>query len=64
MFRGPCNNITMIRKIKNFICSLFNIKQCACPEQDEHLMLYETPNHCDEHPKYKHRCLKCQEAIK
>jgi len=54
----------MIRKIKNFICSLFNIKQCACPEQDEHLILYEKPNHCDEHPKYKHRCLKCQEAVK
>ena len=65
MLRGPCNNITMIRKIKNFICSLFNIKQCACPEEDEHLTLYVTPSqHCEEHAKYKHRCLQCQEAIK
>ena len=55
----------MIRKIKNFICSLFNIKQCACPEEDEHLTLYVTPKqHCNEHSKYKHRCLQCQEAVK
>jgi hypothetical protein len=26
---------------KNFICKIFGIKQCACPEQDEHLELYE-----------------------
>ena len=31
----------MIKKIKNFICSLFGIKQCACSEKDEHLQLYE-----------------------
>ena len=45
----------MIKKIKNFICKLLGIKQCACsedmdpheelmlhvPEQDEHLELYE-----------------------
>ena len=31
----------MIKKIKNFICNLFGIKQCACPEKDEHLQLYE-----------------------
>ena len=23
----------MIKKIKNFICNLFGIKQCACPEE-------------------------------
>ena len=33
----------MIKKIKNFICNLFGIKQCACPEKDEHLQLYEDP---------------------
>ena len=31
----------MIKKIKNFICKVFGIKQCACPEQDEHLEVYE-----------------------
>tara|TARA_R100000995_G_scaffold18254_1_gene7436 strand:- start:166 stop:312 length:147 start_codon:yes stop_codon:yes gene_type:complete len=23
----------MIKKIKNFICKIFNIKQCACSEE-------------------------------
>ena len=31
----------MIKKLKNFICKIFGIKQCACLEQDEHLELYE-----------------------
>ena len=31
----------MIKKLKNFICKIFRIKQCACPKQDEHLELYE-----------------------
>ena len=31
----------MIKKLKNFICKIFGIKQCACPEKDEHLELYE-----------------------
>ena len=31
----------MIKKIKNFFCNLFGIKQCACPEDmDEHAELY------------------------
>ena len=31
----------MIKKIKNFICKLIGIKQCACPEDmDEHAELY------------------------
>ena len=31
----------MIKKIKNFFCKLFGIKQCACPEDmDEHEELY------------------------
>jgi hypothetical protein len=25
----------MIKKFKNFICKIFNIKQCACSDQDE-----------------------------
>ena len=31
----------MIKKLKNFICKLFGIKQCACSDKDEHLQLYE-----------------------
>jgi len=31
----------MIEKLKNFICNLFGIKRCSCPEKDEHLQLYE-----------------------
>ena len=31
----------MIKKLKNFICKLLGIKQCACPEDmDEHAELY------------------------
>ena len=29
--------------IKKLISKLFGIKQCACPEKDEHLELYEDP---------------------
>ena len=31
----------MIKKLKNFICKILNIRQCACPEKDQHLVLYE-----------------------
>ena len=31
----------MIKKLKDIICKLFGIKQCACSEKDEHLQLYE-----------------------
>ena len=48
MFRWTCNNNTMINKIINFFKNLLNIE-----EQDPHLVLYETPNHCDEHPNGK-----------
>ena len=30
----------MIKKIKNFICKILGIKQCACPEEDEHIEYY------------------------
>ena len=66
----------MIKKIKNFICSLFGIKQCACSEKDEHLQLYEdmpepeTPIYedvngkavkCGTHNRYKKSCPICRE---
>jgi hypothetical protein len=49
----------MIEKLKSFICSLFGIKRCSCPEKDEHLQLYEdmpepeTPIHIEETAKQK-----------
>ena len=55
----------MIKKIKNFICNLFGIKQCACPEKDEHLQLYEDVNgkavKCVTHNRYKKSCPICRE---
>jgi len=49
----------MIKKIKNFICKLFGIKQCACPEDmDEHeLMLY--PKESDT-PVYENEVIQKQ----
>jgi hypothetical protein len=66
----------MIKKIKNFICNLFGIKQCACPEDmDEHAELYlktpepdvpvhkETQKHCSGHTRFRKSCPRCQEII-
>tara|TARA_Y100001951_G_C11137243_1_gene181530 strand:- start:40 stop:252 length:213 start_codon:yes stop_codon:yes gene_type:complete len=66
----------MIKKIKNFICKLFSVKQCACPEMDPHEeMLYpkepEVPLYTDEngkavkcgtHNRYKKSCPICREV--
>ena len=67
----------MIKKIKNFICKLFGIKQCACPEEDEHIKLYtevpepEVPVYSDEngkavkcgtHNRHKKSCPICREV--
>ena len=49
----------MIKKIKNFICGLLGIKQCACPEDmDEHAELYLKPKESDT-PVYEN-----EEAVK
>ena len=67
----------MIKKIKNFICKILNIKQCACPEEDEHIEYYTkmpepdvplyTDIHgkavkCGTHTRYKKSCPVCKEA--
>ena len=67
----------MIKKIKNFICKLLGIKQCACPkEMDPHeeLMLHvpepEVPLYmedgkylkCGTHNRYKKSCPICREV--
>ena len=53
----------MIKKIKNFFCKLFGIKQCACPEDmDEHEELYlhvpepDTPVYENEDAVKKEHC--------
>ena len=41
----------MIKKLKNFICKLLGIKQCACPE--EVLIVEETAKQKKIREKYK-----------
>ena len=50
----------MINRIWNWI------KELITPHrQDEHLQFYENKkSHCDNCPKYKHRCPDCREAIR
>jgi len=58
----------MFKKIKNFICKIFNIKACQCDE-DEHVEFYtktpepETKVHvdpCPTHRYFKRKCHMCQ----
>ena len=68
----------MIKKIKNFICKLFRIKQCKCPEDmDPHeeilypkepdIPLYTDVNgkavKCGTHNRYKKSCPICKEVV-
>ena len=60
----------MFKKIKNFICKLFNIKACQCDE-DEHIELYtkvpepdipvheEDSTHCKDHTRFRKSCPQC-----
>ena len=59
----------MFKKIKNFICKLFNIKACMCDEVDEHVEFFtkvpepEIKVHvepCNIHRYFKKRCGYCQ----
>ena len=64
----------MIKKLKNFICKIFGIKQCACAE-DEHMEFYtkvpepevpmheEKPKHCLSHLRFRKSCQACQEIV-
>ena len=54
--------------IKKFISKLFGIKQCACPEEDEHIEYYtKVPKpkipkwECGIHNRYKKSCPTCKE---
>ena len=62
----------MFKKIKNFICKLFNIKACQCDE-DEHIEYFtkvpepEIKVHvepCNIHRYFKKRCGYCQAFAK
>ena len=60
----------MFRKLKNFICKLFNIKACQCDE-DEHIEFFtkvpepdipvheEDPTHCKDHTRFRKSCPQC-----
>ena len=63
----------MFKKIKNFICKLFNIKACKCDEVDEHVEFFtktpepDVPVHvepCNIHRYFKKRCGYCQAFAK
>ena len=63
----------MIKKLKNFICKLFNIKSCQCDEVDEHVEFFtkvpepDVPVHvepCNIHKYFKKRCGYCQAFAK
>ena len=61
----------MFKKIKNFICKIFNIKACKCDDVDEHIELYtkipepkitvheEDPTHCKYHIRFRKSCPQC-----
>jgi len=60
----------MIKKLKNFICKLFNIKACQCDE-DEHIEFFtkspepdvpvheDKPTHCGSHTRFIKSCHQC-----
>ena len=58
----------MLKRLKSFICSIFNIKACKC---DEHITMYtevpepDVPVHepCPIHRYNKRKCPMCQAAL-
>ena len=50
----------MIKKLKNFICKLLGIKQCACPEDMQvEVSNEEKPTHCGSHSRFRKSCPVC-----
>ena len=54
----------MFKKIKNFICKLLGIKQCACPEDMQVEIFNEEedkpkPIHCGSHTRFIKSCHQC-----
>jgi hypothetical protein len=58
----------MFKKIKQFICKVFNIKACQC--DDEPVVLEETVvkkieavAHCSDHNRFRKNCPSCLSAV-
>ena len=61
----------MFKKIKNFICKIFNIKACKCDDVDEHIEFFtkvpepdipvheKDPTHCKDHTRFRKSCPQC-----
>ena len=58
----------MFKKLKSFICNIFNIKACQCDEVDEHVEFFTKvpepviPVHvepCPIHRYFKAKCPMC-----
>ena len=62
----------MFKRLKNFICKLFNIKACQCDEVDEHIEYFTKvpepdvpvleepkPMHCGSHTRFIKSCHQC-----
>ena len=61
----------MIKKLKNFIWKLFNIKACQCDDVDEHVEFFtktpepdvpvheDKPKHCGSHTRFLKSCHQC-----
>jgi len=60
----------MFKRLKNFICNIFNIKACKC---DEHITMYtevpeldvpvHEPKHCGSHTRFIKSCHQCLAII-
>jgi len=55
----------MFKRLKNFICKLFNIKSCQCDEVDEHIEYFTQPKpkHCGSHTRFIKSCHQCLAII-
>ena len=59
----------MFKKLKNFICKLFNIKACQCDEVDEHIEYFtkkpepDVPVHIDPCPIHGYFRAKCHMCV-
>ena len=55
----------MFKKIKNFICKIFNIKACKCDDVDTKIsepkitVHEEDPTHCKDHISFRKSCPQC-----
>jgi hypothetical protein len=60
----------MFKKIKQFICKLFNIKACQCDDEsavveaaEEEKEEESTVQHCGVHVRFRKNCPDCLRAV-